>query len=144
MFPVVSVAGAAQQHVRHIRMKTTLIPLLVVILGSGCVAAQQKIELPLKDGEYIFTHKFAEAEQHTIQSIKVTVKIKGNHIAVINNDKFDVFPEGILEEGTLMWHTKSQQWIIAHQPSDADLDDVGGCSDGPTVIDLRKRIYWTC
>lgn len=21
---------------------------------------------------------------------------------------------------------------------------VGGCSDGPEVIDLEERIYWTC
>ena len=21
---------------------------------------------------------------------------------------------------------------------------VGGCSDGPEVVDLEKRIYWTC
>ena len=22
--------------------------------------------------------------------------------------------------------------------------EVGGCSDGPEVVDLKKRIYWTC
>ena len=27
---------------------------------------------------------------------------------------------------------------------DAGADEVGGCSDGPTVIDLVARIYWTC
>ena len=102
------------------------------------------MELPLENGEYVFEHKFAEAEQHTIKSIKLNVTITGRHIVVINNDRFDVFPKGILEEGTLMWHPNSGQWIIGNKPSDKDEIDVGGCSDGPTVIDLEKRTYWTC
>lgn len=102
------------------------------------------VMMPLEDGEYIFQHKYAEAEQYRIRSIELLVEIRGNHIVVINNDRSDVFPMGVLEEGTLMWHSKSGQWIIGTVPSDSDADEVGGCTDGPTVIDLQKRIYWTC
>lgn len=125
-------------------MKATVLFFLATVLVTSSVAAKQEMKLPLKDGEYVFEHKFAEAEHHRIKSIKLNVKIKGRHIVVINNDRFDVFPKGILEEGTLMWHSKSGQWIIGNKPSDKDAIDVGGCSDGPTEIDLEKRIYWTC
>lgn len=29
-------------------------------------------------------------------------------------------------------------------PSDADAPQVGGCSEGPDVVDLVRKIYWTC
>ena len=116
----------------------------VLLINSVSLPAGQEMVPPLKDGNYIFEHKYEEAEQHTIKSIKLNVKITGNHIVVINNDRFDVFPKGILEEGTLMWHSQSQQWIIGTTPSDKDAQEVGGCTGGPTVVDLEKRIYWTC
>jgi hypothetical protein len=125
-------------------MKTTAILLIATFLLSSCVAGEQEKKLPLKDGEYIFEHKYAEAEQYRIKSITLNVIIKGRHIVVINNDRYDVFPKGVLEEGTLMWHSRSGQWIIGNSPSDKNAIDVGGCSEGPTVIDLEKRIYWTC
>lgn len=116
----------------------------IAILFLFTATSVKAVELPIADGDYIFTHKYAEAEQSSIKSINLLVKISGHHIVVINSDRFEVFPEGVLEEGILMWHTKSQQWIIGSSPSDKEVLDVGGCSDGPTVVDLEKRIYWTC
>ncbi len=115
--------------------------LFIVLILKSVLAAQ---EVPLKDGTYTFEHKFAEAQQQSIKSIQLIVTIKAHHIVIINHDRYDVFPKGIIEEGELMWHAKSGQWIIANTPSDAQAEDVGGCSDGPTVIDLEHRIYWTC
>ena len=43
-----------------------------------------------------------------------------------------------------MWHAESEQWIIGRKEEDRSLRDVGGCSGGPRVIDLRNRVYWTC
>lgn len=102
------------------------------------------VQPPLRDGEYVFRHMYAEAEHYRIKSIEVLVKISGNHVVVINNTCSDVFPIGVLEEGTLIWHSESRQWIIGTAPSDIDAEEVGGCTDGPTVIDLQNRIYWTC
>lgn len=90
----------------------------------------------------MFQHQFAE--QPSIPSITVEAKIDGNHITLTNKDKFDVFPEGIIAEGILMWHAPTRQWIIGHSPADKFVQDVGGCSEGPEVVDLEKRIYWTC
>lgn len=118
--------------------------ILITFAACGCVNNRQEMKLPLGDGDYLFVHKFAEAEQHRIKSITLNVIIKGMHVTVINNDRDDVFPKGILEEGTLIWHSESEQWSIGQNLSDAKAPDIGGCSEGPTVIDVVKRIYWTC
>jgi hypothetical protein len=98
--------------------------------------------LPIRSGQCSFQHKFSE--HPGIKSISLIAKIKGTHIVLINNTKSDVFPKGIVTEGTLMWHAESKQWIIGQEASDQLVKDVGGCSDGPEVIDLQKKIYWTC
>lgn len=125
-------------------MRLNIFFLLFVSLVGCSVGVEQEKRIPLKDGEYIFEHKFAEANQERIKSIKLLVKIKGKHIIVINNDRFDVFPMGLVDEGELMWHSKSGQWIIGNSSTDKNEADVGGCSDGPTVVDLKRKIYWTC
>lgn len=56
----------------------------------------------------------------------------------------DGFPKGTIAEGTLMWHPKTKEWIIGLEAGDRDAVEVGGCSDGPEVVDLKKRIFWTC
>ena len=113
---------------------------LIFLLASaaGCAAKL----LPIETGQYKFHHHFAE--QPSIPSITVDVRIDGRHIVVTNNDKTDVFPQGVLAEGTLMWHGASEQWIIGNSPGDAELADVGGCSNGPEVVDLKNQVFWTC
>ena len=115
--------------------------LLVALAVLGC---QSSTEPPLPSGDYVFVHKFAEAEHSSIPSIKVDVQIRGRHIVLTNNDKSDVFPAGVIAEGTLMWHTASGQWIIGTESTDVDAREVGGCSDGPEVVDLERKVYWTC
>jgi len=120
-------------------MKYFFILIALFISGCGVTSAPK---LPIQSGQYIFHHKFAE--QPTMPSITLTAIIDGDHIVLINEDEFDVFPKGVLVDGTIMWHEKSRQWIIGHSESDRFAPEVGGCSEGPEVIDLEKRIYWTC
>jgi hypothetical protein len=112
------------------------------LLGLLLSACQPSAEPSLPSGDYVFVHKFAEHPD--IPSIKLDVQIRGRHIVLTNNDRTDVFPAGVIEEGMLMWHAASGQWIIGTQPGAVDATEVGGCSDGPQVIDLERRIYWTC
>jgi hypothetical protein len=98
--------------------------------------------LPIESGEYKFQHRFSE--QPGIKSISLTAKISGTEIVLINKRRSDVFPKGVVAQGTLMWHSGSRQWIIGQEASDQWAQDVGGCSDGPEVIDLQNKIYWTC
>ena len=75
---------------------------------------------------------------------QVTATINGTHIVLVAPQAFGPFPAGVLAEGELMWHPTSKQWIIGQAPSDRSLQDVGGCSDGPEVVDLIGKVYWTC
>ncbi len=53
-------------------------------------------------------------------------------------------PEGeLIEKGTIMKH-KSGKWIIGRSKKDRYAPEIGGCSDGPTMIDFKKKMYWTC
>ena len=98
--------------------------------------------MPIRSGQYVFRHRFAE--QPTLASVTLLAKIEGSHITLINETSSEAFPKGTVAEGTLMWHAASRQWIIGHRSEDAYAKDVGGCSDGPEVIDLASRVYWTC
>lgn len=79
-----------------------------------------------------------------MKSIQLLAVIRGRKIELINRTKSEVFPLGGIADGTLMWHAKSKKWIIGLSKSDKSAVNVGGCSDGPEVVDLRKKIYWTC
>jgi hypothetical protein len=104
---------------------------------SGWVPKQ-----PLATGRYEFQHRFAEHPD--MKSIKLVGEIIDDHIVLTNADSEEVFPFGVIDQGTLMWHAASQQWIIGTSDDDRTAEHVGGCSDGPSVIDLVKREYWTC
>ena len=120
-------------------MKYTAI--LVSLLAASCASAVDP-PLPIPDGVYIFHHRFAEHPD--MPSIDLTAKIKGRHVVLINTGSSAAFPNGVIAQGTLMWHLQSKQWIIGQAPGDRSANEVGGCSDGPEVIDLANRVYWTC
>jgi len=110
------------------------------LASAFAVAAQPR--LPIHSGQYVFAHRFAE--QPNMLLTPVTVRIHGHHIVVICEKKCDGFPKGVIDEGTLMWNTRNQEWIVGESDSDRHADEVGGCSDGPAEIDLKNRVYWTC
>jgi len=122
-------------------MKSFLALLMILFIPLAYSAEVKKV-LPIKNGDYQFQHKFAEHPD--MESIHFLVKIRGSHIAVLNVESSDVFPMGLIEEGTLMFHEGEQEWIISTSPNDINAKEVGGCSDGPTVVDLIKKIYWSC
>ncbi|MGY0505392.1 hypothetical protein [Luteimonas sp. e5] len=98
--------------------------------------------LPLASGQYVFQHRFAEDPR--FNSIPLHVTIRGDRITVVNPKAHDPFPAGVIEQGWLMWHAASSTWIIGQSKQDRHAPEVGGCSDGPNVVDLVNRIYWTC
>ena len=98
--------------------------------------------LPIPSGQYTFRHRFAE--QPDLPSISLTAKISDHHIVLINPGKARVFPHGVVAEGTLMWNVAIKQWVIGTEASDSTTTEAGGCSEGPEVVDLVNRTYWTC
>lgn len=109
--------------------------------GAARMAAPQP-DIPLKSGNYVFQHRYAE--QPNMSSFKLTARIKGRHIVLTNPKASEPFPAGVLTEGELFWHAPSSQWIIVTVPEDRQASEAGGCSDGPEVVDLLQKIYWTC
>lgn len=116
--------------------------LLAAVCFLSVTASAAEPQLPLPSGKYVFQHKFAEHPD--MQSISLSAVISGKRIVVRNEVEDGTFPKGVLTDGTLMWHEKSKQWFIGFSPEDQQAKDVGSCSDGPEVVDLQKRIYWTC
>jgi hypothetical protein len=122
-------------------------PLRWILFGCvACLPAAVHADpsLPIRSGQYLFQLK--DAEFPTFPSVSVRVTISGRHIKVISADSLStIHPKGtVVDEGTLMWHAASRQWIIGEAESDKTREDVGGCSAGPAVVDLVKKIYWTC
>jgi hypothetical protein len=117
-----------------------LLKLTLLAVSFSVSAAEPRPPLP--SGHYTFQHK--HAEHPNLQSISLKAKVKGRHITLINEGHSAVFPRGVIAEGTFLWHQPSKQWIIGHSKADQAAKEVGGCSDGPEVVDLENRIYWSC
>lgn len=96
------------------------------------------------DGKYRYDMAFAEYQGKSMGE-KVTVIIKGDSIKIVyeGDGKLRVAKGAILSEGIIVKH-KSGVWIIGRSIKDAELDEFGGCSGGPVVIDFTRKKYITC
>lgn len=116
---------------------------VALLLGLSVCLAASPSRPPLASGEYRFQWKDAEFPSGTGFPVKVT--ISGRHIVVTNEHPHGEVPVGELENGLLLWHAASEQWIISHDAADAKAESVGGCGDSdPFVVDFKSRVIWTC
>lgn len=106
------------------------------------VAAAALGQFP-KAGTYEYEVAFAEWSGKSLGST-VTVIISGDSITIINNGSLSGTKGEIIEHGKIVKHKSTGQWIIATQPEDEFAEEVGGCSEGPRVIDFKKKKWWTC
>jgi hypothetical protein len=95
-------------------------------------------------GTYRYDMAFAEWDGKSMGE-KVTVIVTGDSIRVVYEGDGTLTAEKgeILEEGRILKH-KSGAWIIAHHEHEANLDEIGGCSDGPRIIDFKNQKFWFC
>jgi hypothetical protein len=100
-------------------------------------------EIPAS-GTYQFDAAFAEWDGKSM-GLKLTVIINGDSVKVIYEGQGSLTAEigEVIDEGIIMKH-KSGEWIIGNQISDKDLNDVGGCTEGPAIIDFKNKKYWLC
>lgn len=96
------------------------------------------------DGEYRFDVAFAEWEGKSMGE-KVTVVIHGDSVKVIyaGDGKLTAEKGEVLEEGIILKH-KSGDWIIARDREDVNLEEIGGCTGGPSIIDFKNKKFWMC
>ena len=124
-------------------MKIPATLLLALVVAMPCLAqTAEEVKVPLRSGTYFFEHRHAEHPDMT--SFRLLVTLKDNEISIVKPKSGGPFPQGEIAKGTLFWHAASEQWIIVTSDEDRLATEVGGCSDGPEVVDLKKRIYWTC
>lgn len=99
----------------------------------------------LPNGKYRFDVAFAEWEGKSMGE-KVTVIINNNSIKIIyeGDGQLTLTKKGeVIDQGNIMRH-KTDVWIIGKKPSDTQSDEIGGCSDGPAIIDFKNKKYWMC
>ena len=109
------------------------------LLFSSLTTAQKP-----KDGTYTYSFAFAESQGKSLGAT-CTVIIKGDSVNVVHNGKGNLTGNkgDIIDSGIIMKH-KSGKWIIGHNSKDKKADDIGGCSDGPRVIDFKRKKVWSC
>lgn len=112
-----------------------------MLLLASVVAFAQKP----KDGTYTYSIAFAEWGGKSLGST-CTVIIKGDSIKIIHNGKKNLTGKKgeVIDEGIIMKHTKTGKSIIGHSKKDKDAKEIGGCSDGPAVIDFKHKRFWMC
>ncbi|MBP6430585.1 MAG: hypothetical protein KA319_02375 [Ferruginibacter sp.] len=69
--------------------------------------------------------------------------VKGNRIKLYVVKGCYQKPGMLIEEGILLIH-KSGKIIIGGKKTDRNATEIGGCSDGPRIIDFKKKRYETC
>jgi len=98
-----------------------------------------------KDGTYTYSIAYAEWGGKSLGST-CTVKIKGDSIFVIHdgNKRMTGTKGDTLDHGIILKHTKTCKWIIGLHKKDKDAKEIGGCSDGPSIIDFKRKKWWSC
>ncbi len=98
-----------------------------------------------KDGTYTYSIAFAEWQGKPLGAT-CTVIIKGDSVKVVHNGKGNLTSKkgDILDQGIIMKHNKTGKWIIGHSSKDKNAKEIGGCSDGPSVIDFKRKSFWSC
>jgi hypothetical protein len=101
-------------------------------------------QLP-KSGTYSYKIAYWNGESKP-HGIKCEVVISGDSVAVISTGVGENMGEKgqVIDAGRLMYHKKSGKWIIGHNEAARRAPVVGGCEEGPTVIDLKKKLVWLC
>lgn len=121
-------------------MKKYLFALLSFFFVSVFAFAQKP-----KSGSYTYSVAYAEWGGKSLGST-CTVKIKGDSIFIIHdgNKSMTGNKGDTLDHGIIMKHTKTGNWIIGRNAKDKDAKEIGGCSDGPSIIDFKRKKWWSC
>ncbi|RZM04994.1 MAG: hypothetical protein EOO88_55555 [Pedobacter sp.] len=119
-------------------MKHLFIVLLFTLVFTDSGFAQKP-----KDGVYTYAIAFAEWGGRSLGST-CQVRIKGDSIYVINDGSLTGRKGEIIDAGVIMKHKRTGKWIIGHNAKDVLAKEIGGCSEGPHVIEFKKKRWWTC
>jgi hypothetical protein len=115
--------------------------ILISILGLITISAFGQKP---KSGIYIYKVAFVEWKGKSLGQT-VIVKIIDDSIYIIHNGGSLSGVKGeIIDQGIIMKHTSTGKWIIGHSTNDKESKEIGGCSEGPRVIDFKRKRFWLC
>jgi hypothetical protein len=101
----------------------------------------------LPNGTYRFEIAFAEWDGKTIGDEVIVILNDGNITLKISENSNSLWmgakPGDVIEEGTLRKH-QSGQWIITNDEKDIYLEEIGGCTGGPTIIHFENQTIEMC
>ena len=113
-----------------------IIFLTIIFSGFFIIVHAQKP----KSGTYVYKLCFNEWNK-CMTTCKVI--IKGDSIRVYAEKNLSVPKGEIIDQGIILKH-KSGNWIIGHNLKDKNAKEIGGCSEGPLIIDFKMKQVWTC
>lgn len=126
------------------KFKITTFLLILFMPNMGLTQNSNSDNIPI-DGTYRYDIAFSEWGGKSMGE-KVTVIIKGDSIKVIyeGDGQLTLTKKGeIIDEGIILKH-KSGVWIIGTNVKDMNAKEIGGCSDGPSVVNFEKMKFWMC
>ena len=96
---------------------------------------------------YRFEIAFAEWGGKTMGDEVIVILNDGNITLKISENSNSLWmgakPGDVIEEGTLRKH-QSGQWIISNDEKDIYLEEIGGCTGGPTIIHFENQTIEMC
>lgn len=112
----------------------------------SCCLEPPQSEVP-ENGTYIYEVAFAEWDVKTMGD-EIMVVLKDGHITLkvsenSNSLWMGAIPGDLIEEGTLGKH-HSGQWIISNDEKNIYLEEIGGCTGGPTIINFENKTIELC
>ncbi len=77
---------------------------------------------------------------------KVSIVIRGDSVKVIyeGDRKLTLTEAGEVPTLSILKKHKSGKWIITKSEADCQIEEIGGCTGGPSVIDFKKMKFWMC
>jgi len=118
---------------------------LFFIMSLLFITASRTIAQYPKSGTYTYKIAFAEANGKSLGATVIVI-IKVNKIKIVHNGKPSLTGQKgeIIDQGIIMKHARTGKWIIGHNSKDRYAKVIGGCSEGPSIIDFRYKKFWMC
>ena len=118
---------------------------LIIIYNDSIVSDSAITTLPKATSgaaeEYIIT--FAEWQDKSTNVTCIVIR-QDSLFTIINDGSLTGKKNEVIESGILRIHKKTGKTILTKELEDIHAPEIGGCSDGPIVVDLKNKIIELC
>ncbi len=118
---------------------------LIIIYNDSIVSDSAITTLPKATSgtaeEYIIT--FAEWQDKSTNVTCIVIR-QDSVFTIINDGSLTGKKNEVIESGILRIHKKTGKTILTNELEDIHAPEIGGCSDGPIVVDLKNKIIELC